>query len=680
MAPANQPPAAPAAPPAAPPPAFSPLTRATSTRSTHWEATGAPGIDANDLPAFSQLDRTASQASVRSLRDVQARAGYSAASGLAPRTSAHGRQPRCDGGAQVGPRRSSRRGAPVAVGGKDGRIVEDTETPVVDEEIAVGDDGEEVVETVDHAQLMYDRFSPRRKNLIVAIVSFAALLAPFASSSFLPSIPQLVEDLNTTATIINVTVAIYILVIGLVPLIWAPYAGVYGRRPIYIVSLPIFALGSMGVALSNSLAALIVTRIIQAIGSCAVLSVGAGTVGDLYPKQERGTAMGWFYLGILFGPATAPAIAGILTEYAHPLGQGWRAMQWLLMAMGVLSSALVIAFFPETAHARGIDVIRQERLAARAEKQGVEVEVLKEQEKARRRDMGWVRRKWDGLVWVWLNPLTPLRLLLHPHILAMSVNSAFTLMSTYTVLVPLSQTVAPRYNITNAALLGCFYLSQGVGNAVCSRFSGKYADWTLRHWLKKRNGQYVPEDRLKATLLGGGIVLPGSVLALGWVLDRVGGKVGLAWTVILLFVDGVGLMIVLTPANTYCVDVMGARASEVIAVNNACRYVLSAAASAFVLPMIQAIGVGWTNTFAALFVWVGFGIVLATIRWGGKMRKLGTKWEGSASEGTDGKDAVREKEKEDKGVAVAGSGESARTEVGVDAEKGKGKEGGAEAE
>lgn len=53
-------------------------------------------------------------------------------------------------------------------------------------------------------------------------------------------------------------------------------AGLYGRRPIYLVSLPIFTLGSMGVALSNSLAALIATRILAGIGSSAVLSVGAG--------------------------------------------------------------------------------------------------------------------------------------------------------------------------------------------------------------------------------------------------------------------------------------------------------------------------------------------------------------------------------------------------------------------
>ncbi|GEM11038.1 MFS transporter [Rhodotorula toruloides] len=569
--------------------------------------------------------------------------------------------------------------APVVVGGKEGRIEEDSEAQVVDEEVAVGEQGEAVEETEEHANRMYARFSPRRKRAIVGIVAYAALLAPFSSSSFLPSIPQITEDLHTSATIINVTVAIFILCIGIFPLVWAPYSGIYGRKPIYVISLPIFALGCLGTALSKSLAALIVTRIIQALGSSPVLSVGAGTIGDLYPKHERGTAMGLFYLGILVGPATAPAIAGILTEYVKPYGFGWRAMQYLLMSLGFSAFALVLFCFPETAHAKGIDVVRQERLQERSEKEGVKVDALEKDEERRRAEMGWVRRQWDRLAWVWLNPLAPLRLLLHPNIAAMSLNSSFTLMSTYSefprlrstlikrltssfalfaaILVPLSQTLAPRYNITNAAILGCFYLAQGVGNATASRYTGRYADWTLKRWLKRRGGVYVPEDRLYAALLGGGFILPCSVLALGWVLDKGTGKVGLAFAVVLLFIDGIGLMCVLTPSNTYCVDVMPLRSSEVIAVNNACRYIVAAAASAFVLPMINAIGVGWTNTFAAFVVWLGCGMVLLTIRFGPQMRAIGTRLEGTVSAGTDLEGSQgEEREKED--VEVPGRVES----------------------
>ncbi|GAA5847354.1 hypothetical protein JCM9279_000252 [Rhodotorula babjevae] len=581
--------------PSAPP--FRPLARTISAASA-WSNADVPAASAHDLPEATRLTALERAPS-------QPRVGYAGGAGL---------------------RRGHTRRGPVVVGAQ-GRIDEDAEAHVVEEEVALGGSGETVEETEARAQRMYARFTVAQKRRIVAIVAYAALLAPFSSSSFLPSIPQISQDIGTSAAVINVTVAVFILCIGLFPLCFAPYSGLYGRRPIYLISLPVFALGCLGTALSRSLGALIATRILQAFGSSPVLSIGAGTIGDLYQKDERGAAMGLFYLGILVGPATAPAIAGILTEFVKPEGTGWRAMQWLLMGLGWSAFALVFFFLPETAHVKGVDVVRQERLQVRADEAGVEVEVLERDEEERRAGMSWARKKWDELVWVWINPLGPVKLLAHPTILAISLNSSFTLMSTYTILVPLTRTLGERYQITNSALLGCFYLAQGVGNAVASRFTGMYADWTLRRWLRLRGGHYYPEDRLRATLIGGGVILPLSVLALGWVLDRGSGKVGLAWAVILLFVDGIGLMCVLTPANTYVADLLGPRSAEGIAVNNACRYILSAAASAFVLPLIDAIGVGWTNVFAAAIVWLGCALVLVTIRWGDRMRAQGTRWE-----------------------------------------------------
>lgn len=250
-----------------------------------------------------------------------------------------------------------------------------------------------------------------------------------------------------------------------------------GRKPIYIVSLPIFTLGSLGVGLSTNLAGLIAGRIIQGkvirfsmihlplgqipeeiysscsflplhclrivgIGSSAVLSVGAGTIGDLYPRSQRGAAMGWFYSGVLVGPAMAPAIAGpfflphsspkkkqvavlmkmfdgsgVLTQYAIP--SGWRAMQYLLAGMGLIASLLVIFLLPETIHFKGVDIIREERKQARLLK-GVESgQNSKEGSLVEGKGSRWSR--WVGeeeWVVLWLNPLAPLKLLIHPHILA----------------------------------------------------------------------------------------------------------------------------------------------------------------------------------------------------------------------------------------------------------------------
>lgn len=141
--------------------------------------------------------------------------------------------------------------------------------------------------------------------------------------------------------------------------------------------------------------------------------------------------MGIFYSGALIGPALAPAVAGpslpslgrgillmsggdtgVLTEYAKPIGSGWRAMQWLLFAMGVVASLLVLFFLPETSHVLGVDLIREERNSKREAEE-------KESGVVRERSEGvWERWTRDWVV-VWLNPLAPLKMLLHPHILAM---------------------------------------------------------------------------------------------------------------------------------------------------------------------------------------------------------------------------------------------------------------------
>lgn len=130
----------------------------------------------------------------------------------------------------------------------------------------------------------------------------------------------------------------------------------------------------------------------------------------------------------------------------------------------------------------------------------------------------------------------------------------------------MTYTLGPRYKISNAALQGTFFLAPGIGNIIGARIAGRLADSTVAKWLEKRNA-WVPEDRLRSTLWGAGIVLPLGVLGSGFTMQFFLGYGGLALSLIFLVVCGIGLMMVLTATNTYCVDVMQSRSAEVIAVN-----------------------------------------------------------------------------------------------------------------
>lgn len=140
-------------------------------------------------------------------------------------------------------------------------------------------------------------FSPARKRWIVATVAFGGFLGPIATAAYYPSLPQIAEDLGTSVVALGVTITVFTLSLAFFPLFWSSFSDTYGRRWIYFSSLSTFVVGSIGCALSPNLGCLIAMRIVQAAGSSALLTVGAGTISDIYVREERGRAMSYYYLG-----------------------------------------------------------------------------------------------------------------------------------------------------------------------------------------------------------------------------------------------------------------------------------------------------------------------------------------------------------------------------------------------
>ncbi|WVR08471.1 hypothetical protein IAU60_005526 [Kwoniella sp. DSM 27419] len=467
---------------------------------------------------------------------------------------------------------------PATVRGSDGTEKE--------RDLAQGVTDAETVEMIDgRPKDIYDRFTNAQKRRILLIVSFSAIIAPMTSSIFLPSIPQMSEDLGTTASVINYTVAVFIVVIGIAPVLWSPYAGFYGRRPVYLASMPIMVVASIGVAFSNNVAALTGTRILQGIGSSCFLSVGAGSVGDIYRPTERARGMAGFYMVVLLGPAISPVIAGIFSEYTSTT---WRTSQYFIAGMGALSVVLTFVFLPETSHPP------------------LPHETLK-------------KEKGKKFVWYWCNPFRSLALLLWPNILLITLVSSCGMVNTYVMLVPLSAVFKDRYNINNLALSGCLYLSNGAGNILGSRIAGPMADKTVKKWIEKR-GYRRPEDRLRAAYFGMGILMPASILVYGWVVEKNAG--GIAPPLVMVFLNGLALSLV---SCRILVDSMQTRSAEVIAVNNCIRYIFAAVASAVVLPIAHAIGWGPTGTICFVITMCAAFMLFLCERYGDKWREAANK-------------------------------------------------------
>lgn len=247
-------------------------------------------------------------------------------------------------------------------------------------------------------------------------------------------------------------------------------------------------------------------------------------------------------------------------------------MFWLTTALGGLAFLLCVFYLPETAHHRIHEDLKIE--------------------------------KDKKFVWVTVNPLRPLALFIYPNLLLSGITSSCVLWSMYSLLTPIRYVINPRFNITSPALSGLFNLAPGCGYLVGTFIGGRYADYSVRKWLVIR-GRRLPEDRLRSILYMLTLLLPGTILIYGWSIDQERG--GIAVPVIALFFNGIAQLVVFASLNTYCVDVLQSRSTEVIGANYAMRYVFAAAASSSVLPLIDRIGVGWATTISAgLLVMSGF--------------------------------------------------------------------------
>lgn len=187
----------------------------------------------------------------------------------------------------------------------------------------------------------------------------------------------------------------------------------------------------------------------------------------------------------------------------------------------------------------------------------------------------------------------------------------------YSILTPIRYVLNPRYHLTSPLEGGLFYLAPGFGYLAGTFVGGRYADYIVKLYIRKR-GVRIPEDRLYSALPFIGIVIPGSVIIYGWCVEKDAG--GIPLTVIVLFLQGFAQLFCFPSLNTYCLDVMSGRGAEVIAGNYAMRYLFGCLATATVLPAIETIGVGWFSTVSTFFLLGGTLCTYLSIRYGKQWR------------------------------------------------------------
>ncbi|POP47211.1 Bcr/CflA family multidrug efflux MFS transporter [Superficieibacter electus] len=143
-----------------------------------------------------------------------------------------------------------------------------------------------------------------------------SVLGFLATDMYLPAFAVIQQDLNTPAAAVSASLSLFLAGFALAQLIWGPLSDRFGRRPVLLAGLSIFAAGCLGMLWVKDATMLLVLRFVQAAGVCAAAVTWQAMVTDYYPAQRVNRIFATIMPLVGLSPALAPLLGSwILTHF-----------------------------------------------------------------------------------------------------------------------------------------------------------------------------------------------------------------------------------------------------------------------------------------------------------------------------------------------------------------------------
>ncbi|EFG8227380.1 TPA: Bcr/CflA family multidrug efflux MFS transporter [Escherichia coli] len=158
-----------------------------------------------------------------------------------------------------------------------------------------------------------------------------SVLGFLAIDMYLPAFAAIQADLQTPASAVSASLSLFLAGFAAAQLLWGPLSDRYGRKPVLLIGLTIFALGSLGMLWVENAATLLVLRFVQAVGVCAAAVIWQALVTDYYPSQKVNRIFATIMPLVGLSPALAPLLGSWLLVHFS-----WQAIFATLFAITVV--------------------------------------------------------------------------------------------------------------------------------------------------------------------------------------------------------------------------------------------------------------------------------------------------------------------------------------------------------
>lgn len=179
------------------------------------------------------------------------------------------------------------------------------------------------------------------RPIVLASIMLAMFLGAIEGTIVSTAMPAIVGELGGFS-LYGWVFSAYLLMNAVTVLIYGKLSDLFGRKPIILVGITIFLIGSILCGFAESMTMLIIFRFIQGLGAGAITPIATTIVGDIYTKEERANIQG--YLSSVWGISAivGPALGGLLVEFVS-----WRFVFWLNIPLGILACIGIGVFLHE---------------------------------------------------------------------------------------------------------------------------------------------------------------------------------------------------------------------------------------------------------------------------------------------------------------------------------------------
>lgn len=186
---------------------------------------------------------------------------------------------------------------------------------------------------------MTQNFGKRYFIFLLVFLGALSAFGPFITDFYLPTLPSMADIFNTSASMVQLGLTASLLGIALGQIFFGPLSDKYGRLPIMVWSLVLFALSTVGCIYSPNIEVFDIFRFLQGLGGAGGIVMSRSVATDCYSGRELAKVLA--IVGAINGiaPVVAPVTGGMVAR-----SLGWQGIFWVLFIIGIVLMIMCIPF------------------------------------------------------------------------------------------------------------------------------------------------------------------------------------------------------------------------------------------------------------------------------------------------------------------------------------------------